>query len=54
MTPMDTLEAMESFVLVMPLATKVGDMEFLCVCADAYQCYTCVEALVLTMLFIRT
>ena len=25
--------------------------EFLCVCADAYQCYTCVEAIVLTMLF---
>ena len=42
---------MESFVRVTPLATKVGDMDFLCVCADAYQCYTCVEALVLTMLF---
>ena len=26
-------------------------MAFLCVCADAYQSYTCVEAFVLSMLF---
>ena len=48
---MDTLEVMESFVRVVPIAIKVSDMEFLCVCADAYQCYTCVEVIVLTMLF---
>ena len=51
MSPMHLLQVMESFVRVVPLATKVGEMEFLCVCADAYQCYACVEALVLTMLF---
>ena len=51
MSPMDVLEVMESFVRVMPLATKVGELEFLCVCADSYQCYSCVEAIVLTMLF---
>ena len=48
---MDALEVMESFVRVTPLATKVGDMTFLCVCADAYQAYACVESLVLSMLF---
>ena len=51
MSPMHVLQVMESFVRVVPLATKVGEMEFLCVCADAYQCYACVDALVLTMLF---
>ena len=50
-SPMDALEVMESFVRVTPLATKVGDMTFLCVCADAYQSYACVESLVLSMLF---
>ena len=48
---MHVLQVLESFVRVVPLATKVGEMEFLCVCADAYQCYACVDALVLTMLF---
>jgi hypothetical protein len=51
MSPMDVLQVMESFVRVVPLATKVGEMEFLCVCVDAYQCYACVESLVLSMLF---
>ncbi len=35
----------------MPLATKVGEMAFLCVCADGYQSYTCVGAIFLSMLF---
>ena len=46
-----TLGVMEAFVRVTPMATKVGEMAFLCVCADAYQSYTCVEAIVMSMLF---
>jgi hypothetical protein len=50
-SPEDALQVMESFVRVTPLATKVGEMAFLCVCADAYQSYTCVEAIALSILF---
>ena len=49
--PMDALEVKEAFVQVTPLAVKVGEMAFACVCANAYQSYTCVEAIVLFMLF---
>ena len=44
--PMDALEVMELFVRVTPLATKVGEMVCFCVCADADQSHTCVEAIV--------
>ena len=43
--------SMGAFVQVTPLPVKVGDMAFLCVCADAYQSYTCVDAIGLSMLF---
>ncbi len=49
--PEDALQVIASFVRVTPLATKVGEMAFLCVCADVYQSYSYVEALVLSMLF---
>ena len=31
-SPEDALQVMESFVQVTPLATKVGEMAFLCIC----------------------
>ena len=48
-SPDNALGVMGAFVRVTPLATKVGDMAFLCVCAVAFQSYTCVEAIVLSM-----
>ncbi len=39
-SPKNAFQVMESFVRVTPLATKVGEMAFLCICADAYQSYT--------------
>ena len=50
-SPDNALGVMGSFVRVTPLAAKVGDMAFLCVCADAYQSYICVETIVLSMVF---
>ncbi len=47
----DALQVMGSFDQVTPLATKLCEMVFLCVCAGTYQLYTCVEAIVLSMLF---
>ena len=50
-TAQSTLDIMEGFVRVKALEKQVGDMVFLCCCTDAYQCYTCVDAIVLSMLY---
>ena len=50
-TPEDTFDIMDAFTRITPLQSKVGDMVFLCTCVDAYQKYTCVEAIVLSMIF---
>ena len=50
-TAQSTLDIMEGFVRVKALEKQVGDMVFLCCCTDAYQCYTCVDAIVLSMIF---
>ena len=47
----ETLDVMDAFNRLTPLSTKVGEMVFLCTCANAYQKYTCVEAIVLSLLF---
>jgi hypothetical protein len=45
----DTFDIMDAFTRITPLPS--GDMVFLCTCVDAYQKYTCVEAIVLSMIF---
>jgi hypothetical protein len=47
----DTFDMMDAFTRITPLPSKVGEMVFLCVCVDAYQKYTCVEAIVLSMIY---
>jgi hypothetical protein len=50
-TPEDTFDIMDAFTRITPLPSKVGEMVFLDTCVDAYQKYTCVEAIVLSMLY---
>ena len=45
------MDGMDAFNRLTPLSTKVGKMVVLCTCADTYQKYTCVEAIVLSLLF---
>ena len=47
----DTLDLMESFNYIRPLAIKSGDQVFLCTCCDAYQKYCCAESTALSLLF---
>ena len=42
---------MDAFTRIMPLPSKVGEMVFLDTCVDAYQKYTCVEVIVLSMIY---
>ncbi len=50
-TPEDTFDIMDAFTRSTPLPSKVGDMVFLCTCVNSYHQYTCVEAIVLSMIF---
>jgi hypothetical protein len=50
-TPEDTFDIMDAFTRITPLPSKVGEMVFLDTCVDAYQKYTCVEAIVLSMIY---
>ncbi len=47
----ETLNVMDAFNRRTPLSPKVGEMVFLCTCADAYQKYTCADTIVLSLLF---
>ncbi len=47
----DTFDIMDAFTRITPLPSKVGNMVFLCTCVHYYQKYTCVEAIVLSMIF---
>jgi hypothetical protein len=49
--PEQTLDIMDAFTSITPLSSKVSEMVSLCTCADAYQKYTCVEAIILSMIF---
>jgi hypothetical protein len=42
---------MAAFTSITLLPSKVSEMVFLCTCGDAYQKYTCVEVIVLSMIF---
>ena len=50
-SPEDTLDLKDSFNYIKPLKVKSGQMVWLCMCADAYQSYCCVESVVLSLLF---
>ncbi len=47
----DKLDTMESFVRVIPMPIKSGEMVFLCNCSEAYKNYACVHSEVLSMLW---
>jgi hypothetical protein len=47
----DKLDIMESFVFVIPMSIKSGEMAFLCNCSDAYSNYACVHSGMVSMLW---
>ncbi len=51
MTVEDKLDIMESFICVLSMPVKSGEMVFLCNCSDAYSNYACEHGGVLSMLW---
>ncbi len=50
MTVADKLDIIESFVRIMPMAVKSGELVFFYNCVDYYRSYVCEHAVVTSML----